>query len=66
MAVQQLTADEYAQIMRVTPQHVRNLCRSGRIKAFALGMPGRQQWRIPFDTDQISAMAEQNKKSMAV
>ncbi len=66
MAVKQLTADEYAQIMRVTPQHVRNLCRSGRIKAFALGEPGRQQWRIPFDTDLIPAMAEQNRRLTAV
>ena len=66
MAVKQLTAEEYAQIMRVTPQHVRDLCRAGRIKAFKLGSPGRQQWRIPFDPDQVSAMAEQNRHLTAV
>ena len=66
MAVTQLTADEYARIMRVSPQHVRDMCRQGRIKAFALCVQGRQQWRIPFDTGQLEAMAEHNRRATAV
>ncbi len=37
------TVNEYAELLRVSTQTVRNMCRAGRLECVRIG----RQWRIP-------------------
>ena len=62
MATRLWTPNEYAELMGITPQWVRQLCRDGCIKAFAFKSGKVTTWRIPFDAEEIDEMAAQNGK----
>jgi|GEM_PF-5184427 excisionase family DNA binding protein len=53
-----LTADEYAELMRVTPTKVRRLVRSGQLGSIKIG----KQYRIPYP-EAPTAVALQIAKS---
>ena len=65
MATELYSPSEFAEVMGVTPQHVRSCCDKGTLRAVRLKAgEKRTVWRIPFDMDDLTEMAHANASKL--
>ncbi len=64
MDMRSFTVKEFAELMRVSPQHVRDCIRYGSLKAKELkASDKRTVWAVPLDMDEYREMARFNAQS---